>query len=222
MAKLLPLLLFAVLAAGCTDEPIEMETMTFGSYEQDNDLKNGSEPIEWIVLAKDAEKTLLLSKDVIEFMPYNDMYAGKDDSISLIFWHDCTLRAWLNGEFLETAFTEEERGRIALCDHANVIENDFFFDAGTDTQDSVFLLSRDEAQQYLPDSRTRKAVPSAYALAKGVRVDNYGCCRWWLRSFSEEDHAYYIDKAGGMSKRGFYIYYYADSEIRPALWLYNE
>ncbi|MDO4741453.1 MAG: DUF6273 domain-containing protein, partial [Eubacteriales bacterium] len=97
------MLLAVLFVSGCANDA-GTETMFFGSYEQDNDLSNGPEPIEWIVLHKDSEKTLLLAKDILEYLPYNEAY----DSVSLVYWPDATLRAWLGGEFYETAFTEAE------------------------------------------------------------------------------------------------------------------
>ena len=41
----------------------------FGQYEQDNDLKNGPEPIEWLVLEDDGESILLLSRYCLASMP---------------------------------------------------------------------------------------------------------------------------------------------------------
>ena len=44
---------------------------TFGAYEQDNNLANGPEPIEWIVLAKEEKKILIISRYGIDACPYN-------------------------------------------------------------------------------------------------------------------------------------------------------
>ena len=67
-----------------------------------------------------------------------------------------------------------------------------------------------------------QAKPSEYARAKGLRVNPSGYSKWWLRTFGDEDHAYYISDIGNICKRGFYIYYYNDSEIRPAMYIANE
>ena len=51
----------------------EPETVLFGSYEQDGDAANGKEPIEWLVLDRDGDKALLLSKYALDhqsFMPF--------------------------------------------------------------------------------------------------------------------------------------------------------
>ncbi|MBP3696995.1 MAG: hypothetical protein J6J45_05560, partial [Clostridia bacterium] len=63
--------------------------ITFGSYEQDNDLSNGKEPIEWLVLDKQDGKVLVISKYALDAKPYNDEYVD-------VTWETCTLRSWLN------------------------------------------------------------------------------------------------------------------------------
>lgn len=213
---LLALLLGLTALAGC-GEKAAPETIFFGHYEQDNDESNGPEPIEWYVLAREDGKALLLAKDILEYLPYNDMYGDEDDNISLIYWQGCTLRAWLGGEFLENAFSPEEQTRVIETTVQNEVERYNFYSEGEDTQESVFLLSKDEAAQYLQRSPARKAEPSEYALAKGVRVSPSGYAKWWLRTFGDEDHAYYMADTGSVCKRGFYIYYYDLSEIRPAV-----
>ncbi len=42
------------------------DVIYFGSYEQDNNLSNGKEEIEWIVLAKENRKALLISKYALD------------------------------------------------------------------------------------------------------------------------------------------------------------
>lgn len=49
-----------------------MKTVTFGRYEQDNNLGNGPEPIEWIVLDSNNGEVLLLSKYGLDVKKYND------------------------------------------------------------------------------------------------------------------------------------------------------
>lgn len=68
------------------------DIIVFGHYEQDNNLKNGPEPIEWIVLAKDTNKILLISKYVLDYLPYDSMPSG-------LGWKYSTIRKWLNNDF---------------------------------------------------------------------------------------------------------------------------
>ncbi len=99
------------------------DVITFGSYEQDNDLENGAEPIEWIVLSTNKGKALLLSKYIIDhrFYDENDYYddylkerfpdgeGGIDwDSVN-IPWEECTLSVWLNTDFYNSALIRQKK-----------------------------------------------------------------------------------------------------------------
>ena len=47
------------------------DTFEFGKYEQDNDLSNGKERIEWIILEKEDNRILAISKYVLDGKSYN-------------------------------------------------------------------------------------------------------------------------------------------------------
>ena len=47
------------------------DIVTFGRYEQDNNLDNGPEEIDWIVLDIQGDKALLLSKYGLDAKQYN-------------------------------------------------------------------------------------------------------------------------------------------------------
>ena len=66
----------------------------------------GQTPIEWIVLDRQEDRALLLSKYALDAMPFHEV---EDWNVT---WGDCTLRSWLNGEFLGVAFGDEERMQI--------------------------------------------------------------------------------------------------------------
>lgn len=74
----------------------------FGRYEQDGNVENGPEPIEWIVLDSTGDKLILLSKYVLTHGVINS--AEKD-----CIWPDSELCAWLNNEFYGAAFDEHEK-----------------------------------------------------------------------------------------------------------------
>lgn len=81
------------------------DIVSFGRYEQDNLMDNGTENIEWEVLEIDGDKALLICRSIITGYQYN----SNDMSIT---WEDSTLRAWLNSSFLETAFSQDEQEYI--------------------------------------------------------------------------------------------------------------
>ena len=64
-------------------------------------------------------------------------------------WETSDIRAWLNGEFLETAFTDEERSHIASVTVHTEDNSIKGASGGNDTQDSIFLLSFEETMEYL-------------------------------------------------------------------------
>lgn len=79
------------------------DTYRFGSYEQDNNKSNGQEDIEWLVLAKEGTKILVISKEALDCKPY---------SYTNVTWETCTLRKWLNNDFINAAFSADERTMI--------------------------------------------------------------------------------------------------------------
>lgn len=100
------------------------DEFTLGTYEQDNDLENGAEDIEWIVLEKTGEDTYLcISKYVLDAKMFNDevdrdytdaknVYTYDGDYTVYNDWGISTIRPWLNGEFFDTAFTSEDKENI--------------------------------------------------------------------------------------------------------------
>lgn len=70
--------------------------------------KEGKEAISWIVLDEVAENSyLIVTEKALINLAYNK--EAVDTS-----WETCSLRQWLNNEFIETAFTTEEAENIQL------------------------------------------------------------------------------------------------------------
>ena len=171
----------------------EGKYFTLGRYEQDNKMGNGPEPIQWMVLARDGDRVLVISRYILDCLRYDEEYRR-------VTWETCTLRTWLNGEFLDSAFDADEQLLIPTT-HVTADPNpDFDVDPGEDTEDKLFLLSIPEAVEYLhldphtiPNNASIKVVeqyerkhstivcrPTVYAAAhSGDPSDNdIGC---WLR-----------------------------------------
>ncbi|MDY6017558.1 MAG: TIR domain-containing protein, partial [Oscillospiraceae bacterium] len=68
----------------------------FGAYEQDNSASNGKEHIEWLVLEVKDGKALVISKYALDCKQYNTNYTD-------VTWEACTLRRWLNNDFINAA-----------------------------------------------------------------------------------------------------------------------
>ncbi|MBQ3850254.1 MAG: serine/threonine protein kinase, partial [Clostridia bacterium] len=83
------------------------ETLFFGEYYQTCNHEVVKAPIEWLVLEKNENKILILSKYALDCQPYEKKYSSLG-----ITWLNCSLRTWLNTFFLESAFTVSERDCI--------------------------------------------------------------------------------------------------------------
>ena len=189
------------------------DTVVLGTYEQDGVSSNGAEAIEWVVLAKEDGRALLLSKYALDYRPYNDDY---DD----VTWATCDLRSWLNGEFYEAAFSAGEQALVAESDLTNPDNEEYGTSGGADTQDRVFLLSIDEVGQYLPTDEERVCLPTAQAVANGVWTNgDTGACDWWLRSPGNDSRfAAGVYSVGSVRSSGWRVDFDADA-VRPALWV---
>ena len=100
----------------------------FGHYEQDNDLNNGPEPIEWRVLEVKGNEMLLLSEYILDAQPFNEEKAGN-------LWESSSLRTWLNRDFIDNAFSNEGVAAIQLTKVDNSAKQGGYFvgdAAGTD------------------------------------------------------------------------------------------
>ncbi len=197
------------------------DCVTFGACEQDGIDGNGSEPIEWLVLAREGNKALLISRYALDSRPYNSRYAD-------ITWETCTLREWLNGEFYDGAFSTYEKTRI-LTAKITADKNPLHLtDPGGDTQDKLFLLSITEAQKYFKTDAARACAPTEYAILTGVWIsdsnmtDNRPACWWWLRTpGGSANGAAGVCSNGNVNTDGFNVRDVALA-VRPALWIYLE
>ena len=106
------------------------EAVTFGSYEQDNDMGNNPEPIEWIVLDHQEGRTLLLSKYGLDGRWYNT------DRVD-VTWENCSLRRWLNTDFYNTAFDDTKKDMIVQVTNENPDGDSFWESMGRTVESSI-------------------------------------------------------------------------------------
>ena len=183
------------------------DVITFGAYEQDNNLDNGVEAIEWVVLERDGNKALVISRYCIEWLPFHN-------TITEVDWKNSSIRSWLNNTFLNGAFTAQEKKSIISTQHTNP---DFYDDSegernwlGT-TTDTVFLLSSGEADKYFSSNSARQAEGTEYACNKGKSASWY----WWLRSANNIEYAGFVSEG----ELGYGEEVDRNMGIRPAMWI---
>ena len=195
------------------------DSIVFGNYEQDNNLNNGKEGIEWIVLEVEDNRILLISKYTLDAKPYHN-------TLRNITWADCDLRVWLNNDFINEAFNESEQSAIIFGNIDNKKEEgnpQWKTKGGNDTKDKVFLLSYFEAEKYFTDTLSRRCASTSYSKEGAGLSDEYktvyneGSCGWWLRSpGGKQSFAAFVDCAGEL----LYSAGVNDkSGVRPAVWI---
>ncbi len=154
------------------------DVFTFGKCEQDGKTSNGMEPLEWLVLDKFEDRITVISLYCLDSRSY---YNPPGVKYKYTTYEECDLRKWLNGGFLNGAFTETERMSIALTRNINSDNPDYGIEGGIDTEDYIFLMSHDECMRYFPERDDRRAKPTKYCVSRKVDVAN-GYCYWWLRT----------------------------------------
>ena len=174
------------------------DEIIFGKYEQNN-ISISKEHIEWVVVKKEDDKILALSKYVLDNRQYNETTFSNSEIHQA--WTDCDLRKWLNNDFYGEAFSDEEKSKIVPTTYKDV-------------KDNVFLLSNNDANS-LPEEIGTRAYPTKYAISNGVRTFNDGSfngeCAWWLKNVFK---VYPLGNIGSEDKS-----YSKDIGVRPAIWI---
>ncbi len=192
------------------------DTVYFGKYSYDGVEENGAEDISWKVLDIQHGKALIFSQYVIAEKTYTTDNKSSD-------WESSDLRKWLNKEFFDGAFTDEEKKLIAESVVPGVGKSDAIatgvmtgtattgsnMQTGTsvapsvnesaDTTDKVFLLSDRELRRYMSTEDERAAE-----------------CSYWSRS--GERQFYYTSALGHANNIGS-CSNKTEYGVRPAMWI---
>lgn len=174
------------------------------------------EPIKWRVLAVDGTAYTLLCETILDAQSFEVVYSteqvGEEGSEHYTNSYEySSIRAWLNGEFVDTAFNLMQQELLVETkvanDKASTVEvaNSF---AGEETDEWVFLPSAADLinttygfADTLDDDESRLKMASDYAKAQGIYVNNEGYSNWWTRSSSPivGYYAKYVSYNGGIS-----------------------
>lgn len=177
---------------GCSEKK---KTVTMGSYQ--------GEPIEWIVLKTEEGKKLLLSEKVLD--------AKQFDASGKWKWEECSLRAWLNSDFYDQAFSPEEKEKILLStveNHLKIHTYDRELESLPNTEDKVFLLSFSEMVEHngtFNGPLTTKTTAYTSTMLDPTKLN------WWLRTGCQlpvNDTSYIMGTA--------YVISYRDIKDRPS------
>lgn len=186
------------------------DLLSFGHYEQDRDPTNGKEPIAWRVLAVEDGKAFLFADSILDKQPY---HVQRED----VSWENCSLRAWLNTEFYNEAFTLYEQERILLTDIVNDENPEVLIPGEITVKDKVFLLSLTDVTNpaFGFDSDAKITDPSRKVVFPAS--ESQGAWFWWLRTPADPYIAYSVLSSGEVYDK--YYVYLPEVGVRPALWI---
>jgi hypothetical protein len=154
---------------------------------------------DWLTLCVQESRVLLVSKEIIEKRAF-------DANTLVADWEYCTLREYLNGEFLNT-FSNSEKALIAYTRVKGTTGGNVIYDGITN--DKIFLLSIEQANKYFNDKKGRTLIDW-----------------WWLRDTSIRfisssqicQYAAAVLSDGSVDEDGYSINIIYGG-VRPALWL---
>ena len=186
----------------CVDK---MECVKFGNYPQNDATGKDKEPIEWLVIDKEENKVLLLSKHIL-FATYQH----HDES-----WSENGLRTDLNSSFIKKAFSLDEQSLIIETNNKNEGNEFYGIDPAKETIDMAFCLSINEVTR-IKNKDYRKAKATKYSeksSTSGLEINDDGFCPYFLR-----DENSYISSSGDIQTTLNYgngLGY----GVRPAIWV---
>ncbi len=183
------------------------DIVKFGGYPQSGKM----DEIEWQVLDVSDGKALLISRYCLDSKPYNEEYED-------VTWETCTLRKWLNNDFMDKAFGTTLVKYICKTDLENPDNPEYDTNGGNDTVDKIFLLSIYEANKYFSSNEERTVEPTEYSKNQGVYTYD-GFSWWWLRSPGDgQGDAAFVYSGGFVNTYGDYVFS-DDYGVRPAFWI---
>ncbi len=196
------------------------------------------EPLKWRVL--DPSTGLVLCENIIDSQAYsNTIYEyGTDPYRYTAYWNDVehthyandyatsSIRAWLNDDFYNTAFSSSQKASILTSELDNKAYSTSYseYDSET-TYDKVFLLSWSEIQNTaygFSSNSARQAKGTDYAKCQGLYVNSSNECSYWrLRSAGDYSVGVCRVDSGGDLNNNYWDVHDAFSGVRPAIKISN-
>lgn len=169
-------------------------------YIEAPELNEKNLPITWIVVEKEDDRALLVSKYAL----FSSYFYQRHQKCSYL---NSDIRKLLNDDFLYIVFRKQELEHI--------MTNEF-------TEDKAFLLSKEEVSKYLPSDEMRKLT----LLEMSVKMNENNIYKdksywWWLRSEDVNQELLYVpvvEATGSINEEGIEVNR-SNGQIRPAIWV---
>ena len=167
------------------------------------------EPIVWDINAKSSTTYVLTSNLVLDAFEFDYNINSNSQTTATNkgenSYKNSTLRAFLNSEFKNTAFSESQLSLI----------RDYSVDS---EKDKVSINSESNILSFYETTEARMKSPTSYALAMGVYSstgDVYGTCNYWLKSSSMASYSAKIMANNGISSDRYV--WYTNTGVVPCI-----
>jgi tetratricopeptide (TPR) repeat protein len=147
---------------------------------------------KWIILDRIDDQVFLMKKEALKERPYHT-------ASGIVTWENSSLRQWLNSTFISKTFSQSEQRYLLSVLVKNNDNATYGTDGGNDTQDLIYIMDIQEAEQYktyFPEFKSSS----------------------WLRSpGNNQSSAAFLSASGSVMDYG----YDTTSEeftVRPVLW----
>ncbi len=149
----------------------------------------------WLVLEQDrpGNRVLLVKYVGLHGKPYHE----REESVT---WEQCSLRTFLNGEFMDIHFSDTEQKSIQMSRVAAESNATYGTDGGQDTEDRLFLPSGGEIEKYRKILKTGRNNMRLRTPGKNKKMTAFISYRG-----KRIDYGFPVDQAGAM--------------IRPMMWV---
>ncbi len=200
-----------------------LSTVKFGKYKQDYtgdendnwyDLENyTTDEIEWNIIKKDGNKLLLWSSKILDYQPFYS------DPTQYIAWENLPINNWLNNDFYNSAFSDNDKKYIL---NSAVVTTDLDDQTYT-TNCNVFLISSQEHEDVHYNWHTN---PTEYSEAVRKLEDCHNGVytrdqQFYSGLFGGKE--YYVPGIIETRSTGSSVYFVKDGSviggIRPCIWV---
>lgn len=110
------------------------DSVSFGSFGN----------MKWHVLDKKDGKVFLLKKYALAEKPLQPFH----ETDAAVTWETCSLRQWLNSDYLQDKFSPQEQAAISDTLVTADDNQKYHTDGGNDTTDKLYILSSSEYEEY--------------------------------------------------------------------------
>lgn len=191
------------------DKKTNYNVVEFGKY----DMEIGySGNIEWLVVDRNVDSYLLVSRYIIDCKNYNN-------SDKEVTWENSTLNEWLNNYFLNGAFTSDEIAYMNFVNEFAIAGNGKVSLLNIDACDKYFGLEDVEKRNYKLSAKATTWAKSNFEETVDVKnSDYYDCGSFYLTDNGTTDRkAAWVGQYGHIYKEGQAVKLEHGDGVRPVI-----